>query len=59
MSPQTRQPPTSAPQTPAGPGGMDEGRVPLFGSWRAIHAAVLLCAAVVIALLALFSRWPF
>jgi hypothetical protein len=37
----------------------DEDRVPLFGSWRAIHAAVILCALVVMALLALFSRWPF
>ncbi len=34
-------------------------RVPLFGSWRAIHAAVILCALLVMALLALFSRWPF
>lgn len=37
----------------------DPERVPLFGSWRAIHAAVLLCAALVMGLLALFSRWPF
>ena len=33
--------------------------VPLFGTWRAIHASVVLCALVVMGLLALFSRWPF
>jgi hypothetical protein len=33
--------------------------VPLFGTWRAIHGAVVLCALAVMALLALFSRWPF
>lgn len=34
-------------------------RVPLFGSWRAIHLAVAGSALVVMLLLALFSRWPF
>jgi anti-sigma-K factor RskA len=37
----------------------DDGPVPLFGSWRLIHAAVALSALVVMALLALFSRWPY
>jgi hypothetical protein len=37
----------------------DEGRVPVFGTWRRIHAAVVICALVVMALLALFSRWPY
>ena len=37
----------------------DQDRVPLFGTWRAIHLAVLLWAALVIALLAVFGRWPF
>lgn len=36
-----------------------DDRVPLFGTWRAIHAAVAVCALAVMALLALFSRWPF
>jgi hypothetical protein len=36
-----------------------EGPVPVFGTWRAIYAAVLACALAVMALLALFSRWPF
>lgn len=33
--------------------------VPLFGTWRAIHGAVVLSALVVMALVALFSRWPY
>ena len=33
--------------------------VPLFGTWRAIYTAVAVCALAVMALLALFSRWPF
>ena len=37
----------------------DDGPVPVFGSWRAIYTAVALCAALVMALVALFSRWPF
>jgi hypothetical protein len=37
----------------------DDERVPLFGSWHAIHASVVVCALVVMALVALFSRWPF
>jgi len=37
----------------------DDGRVPLFGTWSAIYAAVVLCALVVMGLAALFSRWPY
>ena len=37
----------------------DDGPVPVFGSWSAIYAAVALSAVVVMALLALFSRWPY
>ena len=33
--------------------------VPFFGTWRAIYSAVAVCALAVMALLALFSRWPF
>lgn len=43
---------------PAPPEPSDD-RVPLFGTWGAIHAAVALSALAVMALLALFSRWPF
>jgi hypothetical protein len=44
------------PETPPPP---DDDRVPLFGTWRAIHAAVIACALLVMGLLAVFSRWPF
>jgi hypothetical protein len=37
----------------------DEERVPLFGTWRRIYAAVVLNALVIMALIALFSRWPY
>jgi anti-sigma-K factor RskA len=37
----------------------DDGPVPVFGSWRAIYAALALTAVLVMALLALFSRWPY
>ena len=37
----------------------DELKVPLFGTWPRIHAAVVLCALAVMALLAVFSRWPY
>lgn len=36
-----------------------DGPVPGFGSWPRIHAAVVICALVVMALVALFSRWPY
>jgi hypothetical protein len=44
-----------APQAPS----PDDDRVPLFGTWRTIHAAVIACAVLVMGLVALFSRWPF
>ena len=43
---------------PAPPAPPDD-RVPVFGTWRAIHITVAVCAVAVMALLALFSRWPF
>jgi hypothetical protein len=36
-----------------------DGPVPLFGTWRAIYTAVVLSALAVMALVFLFSRWPF
>jgi hypothetical protein len=45
--------------SPAERGADEQERVPVFGSWRVIHMAVILCALIVMALLALFSRWPF
>ena len=49
---------TSTPRPPAGEAERD-GRVPLFGTWTAIHLAVIACALAVMALLAVFSRWPY
>jgi hypothetical protein len=37
----------------------DDDRVPLFGTWARIHAAVVVWALVVMGLLAAFSRWPY
>jgi len=39
-------------------GGPDD-RVPLFGSWSRAYAAVVIAALMVMALVAVFSRWPF
>ena len=33
--------------------------VPVFGTWPRIYAAVILCALLTMALIALFSGWPF
>lgn len=46
------------------PGPMKEGqpddeRVPVFGTWPRIYAAVAATALLVMALLAFFSRWPY
>jgi hypothetical protein len=50
-----------ADETPASSGSRrrDEGEVPIFRTWPRIHAAVIVVAIAVMALLALFSRWPF
>ena len=37
----------------------DDDQVPIFGSWRAIYAAVIACALLSMALIGLFSSWPF
>lgn len=37
----------------------DDDRVPFFGTWPVIYAAVVVSAVVVMLLLALFSGWPF
>jgi len=37
----------------------DDGAVPVFGSWRRIYVAVAASALLVMALLLLFSRWPY
>jgi len=37
----------------------DDEPVPIFGSWRAIYTAVIVSAVLVMALVAVFSRWSF
>ena len=37
----------------------DDERVPLFGTWTRIYAAVLLNLVLMMAALLLFSRWPY
>jgi hypothetical protein len=37
----------------------DDERVPIFGTWPRIYAAVLLCALAVMALIAVFSGWKY
>jgi hypothetical protein len=39
--------------------GVPDDRVPLFGSWPGAYAAVVITALLVMALVAVFSRWPF
>ena len=44
-------PPDAAPE--------DDERVPIFGTWPRIYAAVILCELVSMALIALFSAWKY
>ena len=37
----------------------DDDRVPIFGTWPRIYAAVVVNALVIMALLAIFSGWTF
>jgi hypothetical protein len=46
------------PSSPPPADGPDDP-VPVFGSWRAIYAAVIVSAVAWIALAAVFSAWPF
>ena len=37
----------------------DDERVPIFGTWPRIYAAVILCELISMALIALFSSWNY
>jgi hypothetical protein len=37
----------------------DPKEVPLFGTWTSIYAAIVASAVLVMALVALFSGWPY
>lgn len=45
-------------QSDPSPSESDEA-VPLFGTWRRIYAAVIVSALLVMALVALFSSYPY
>jgi hypothetical protein len=49
----SERPPQPSPPVPS------DDEVPLFRTWPRIHGAVIAVALAVMALLALFSRWPF
>ena len=40
------------------PPAMEDDPVPIFGTWPRIYAAVVICALLVMGLVALFSSWP-
>ena len=37
----------------------EQERVPIFGTWRRIYTAVIVCTIVTMGLVALFSSWPY
>jgi hypothetical protein len=37
----------------------EDDPVPVFGTWRGIYTAVVVCAVLVMGLVALFSSWPY
>jgi hypothetical protein len=39
--------------------GEADDRVPIFGTWPRIYAAVVACALLVMGLLAVFSSWTY
>jgi hypothetical protein len=45
--------------TPERARGDEDEPVPLFGSWRGIYGAVVVCALIFMGLVALFSSWPY
>lgn len=44
---------------PEGDENSDSGRVPIFGTWKAIYASVIVANVIVMTLVYLFSRFPF
>lgn len=41
------------------PPAPDDDQVPIFGTWRGIYSAVIVCALAVMGLIAIFSSWRF
>jgi hypothetical protein len=44
---------------PTGDENSDSGRVPVFGTWRAIYVSVIIANLIVMTLIYLFQRFPF
>jgi hypothetical protein len=47
------------PTRPAGPAPDEQERLPIFGTWPRIYAAVIVSALVHMALIAVFSSWKY
>jgi hypothetical protein len=47
------------PKPPGTPEPADDERVPIFGSWPRIYAAVVVCALACMVLIGLFSAWRY
>lgn len=45
--------------SPERPASDEEERVPIFGTWRRIYAAVIVSALATMGLIALFSSWKY
>jgi hypothetical protein len=37
----------------------DDDPVPIFGTWRGIYTAVVVCALLFMGFVAVFSNWPY
>ena len=51
---QVTSPPMPSPVDPT-----DSGRVPIFGTWRAIYLSVIIVNVIAMALVYLFSNFPY
>ena len=50
---------TMDPSHQAGLAPDEQERVPIFGTWRGIYTAVIVCTLATMGLIALFSYWPY
>ncbi len=50
---------TSSGMAPTGDDNSDTGHVPIFGTWRAIYASVIVANVLVMVLIYFFSRFPY
>ena len=50
---------TMEPSPKAGLAPDEQERVPIFGTWRRIYTAVIVCTILTMGLIALFASWPY